>query len=98
VELLDSDVVGPVNIGNPHEVTVLELADRVLELTGSTSVVEYRPLPADDPVRRCPDISVARRDLGWEPRVELDDGLLRTIRAFEAEVAATPQLTEGGRP
>jgi dTDP-glucose 4,6-dehydratase len=110
VALLDSDVVGPVNIGNPHEVTVLELADRVLALTGSTSVVEHRPLPADDPVRRCPDISAARRELGWEPRVELDDGLLRTIRAFEAEVSegrvsegrvpegtATPQPKEGGR-
>jgi UDP-glucuronate decarboxylase len=55
-------------------------------------------LPADDPVRRCPDISVARRDLGWEPRVELDDGLLRTIRAFEAEGTASSPPREGERP
>ena len=78
-------LVGPVNIGNPHEVTILELADRVLALTGSTSPIEHRPLPTDDPVRRCPDISVARRELGWEPLVDLDEGLARTIRAFEAE-------------
>jgi dTDP-glucose 4,6-dehydratase len=88
IALLDSDVVGPVNIGNPHEVTILELADRILTLTGSTSTTEHRPLPADDPVRRCPDISVARRDLGWEPSVHLDDGLARTILAFEAELQA----------
>jgi dTDP-glucose 4,6-dehydratase len=82
--LLDSEVVGPVNIGNPHEVTILELANLVLELTGSTSRTEHRRLPTDDPVRRCPDISVARRELGWEPHIELEDGLARTIRAFEA--------------
>jgi dTDP-glucose 4,6-dehydratase len=88
VALLDSDVTGPVNIGNPHEVTVLELANRVLALTGSSSSLEYRPLPTDDPVRRCPDISAAKRDLGWEPSIPLDDGLARTIRAFEIDLAA----------
>jgi len=81
--LLDSQVVGPVNIGNPQEVTVLELAKRVLALTGSTSAIEHRPLPKDDPTRRCPDIDMARRVLGWEPSIDLDAGLVRTIRAFE---------------
>jgi dTDP-glucose 4,6-dehydratase len=83
--LLDSRVVGPVNIGNPHEVTILELAERVIALTGSTSRTENLPLPEDDPLRRCPDISLARRELGWEPRIELDDGLTRTIRAFDTD-------------
>jgi dTDP-glucose 4,6-dehydratase len=85
VSLLDSDVVGPVNIGNPHEITVSELAKRVLALTGSTSPTEHRPLPVDDPVRRCPDITLARRELGWEPEIDLDEGLRRTIAAFGAE-------------
>jgi dTDP-glucose 4,6-dehydratase len=98
--LLDSGVVGPVNIGNPREVTILELAERVIALTGSTSRTENLPLPEDDPLRRCPDISLARRELGWEPRIELDDGLTRTIRAFDIEMkaAATSSVTraEGG--
>jgi dTDP-glucose 4,6-dehydratase len=85
LRLLDSDLVGPVNIGNPHEITVLELAKRVLALTGSTSATEHRPLPTDDPVRRNPDITLARRELGWEPEIELDEGLRRTIAAFQAE-------------
>jgi dTDP-glucose 4,6-dehydratase len=89
VALLDSDVTGPVNIGNPHEVTVLELANLVLALTGSSSSLEHQPLPTDDPVRRCPDISVAKRDLGGEPSISLEDGLARTIRAFEIDLAAT---------
>ncbi len=93
--LLDSDVVGPVNIGNPHEVTILELANRVLALTGSTSRIEQRPLPADDPARRCPDISLARRELGWEPRIDLDDGLMRTIRGFEAARSGTSVGSQG---
>jgi dTDP-glucose 4,6-dehydratase len=83
IALLDSDVTGPVNIGNPHEVTVLGLAEKILELTGSDSPMEYFPLPTDDPVKRCPDIAQARRELGWEPLISLDDGLTRTIRAFE---------------
>jgi UDP-glucuronate decarboxylase len=98
--LLDSRVVGPVNIGNPHEVTILELAERVIALTGSTSRTENLPLPEDDPLRRCPDISLARRELGWEPRIELDDGLTRTIRAFDAEMkadATSSTTAEGGR-
>ncbi len=82
--LLDGDMAGPVNIGNPHEVTVRQLADLVLELTGSASVVEYRSLPSDDPQLRCPDIGLARRALGWEPQVTLRDGLTRTIKHYQS--------------
>jgi dTDP-glucose 4,6-dehydratase len=76
--LLDGDVTGPVNIGNPHEFTVRELADLVLEVTGSSSDIAYEPLPVDDPTQRQPDITLARTALGWEPRVELREGLERT--------------------
>jgi len=72
----------PVNLGNPVEVTILDFANRILELTGRRSVIEYRPLPEDDPRRRKPDIDKARRLLGWHPVVSLDDGLRRTIRFF----------------
>jgi nucleoside-diphosphate-sugar epimerase len=80
--LLDSEVTGPVNIGNPDELTVLELAHAVLALTGSSSTIVYEPLPTDDPTRRRPDIAVARRDLGWEPVVALEEGLRRTAEFF----------------
>lgn len=76
--LLDSDLVGPVNIGNPVEFTVLELAKIVVEVVGSDSEVVFEPLPIDDPTRRCPDIARARELLGWEPRVDLREGLART--------------------
>jgi dTDP-glucose 4,6-dehydratase len=76
--LLDSELVGPVNIGNPHEFTVRELADLVLEITGSASPVVHEPLPVDDPVRRRPDITLARERLGWEPETALREGLART--------------------
>ena len=82
VALLDSDHVGPVNIGNPNEFTVLELAGLVLEVTGSSSEIAHEPLPLDDPTVRRPDISLARRVLGWEPAVELRDGLARTASYF----------------
>ncbi len=77
------DVTGPVNLGNPVETTVAELADIVLSITGSKSEVEHRPLPSDDPVRRCPDISLARETLDWEPRTSLRDGLKSTIDYFD---------------
>jgi UDP-glucuronate decarboxylase len=77
------DVTGPVNIGNPHEIPVSELAERVIALTGSRSRIVYKPLPEDDPAQRCPDISLARRLLGWEPTVALVEGLSRTIGYFE---------------
>jgi dTDP-glucose 4,6-dehydratase len=83
-----SDSVGPVNVGNPNEFTVLQLAQKVIEMTGSDSRIEYRPLPTDDPTVRQPDISLARRELGWEPKVELEEGLHRTIPHFRALVEA----------
>ena len=80
--LLDSDEQGPVNIGNPGEFTMLELAALVVEITGSSSEVSYLPALADDPARRRPDIELARRTLGWEPAVDLRTGLERTIPYF----------------
>ena len=80
--LLDSDHVGPMNIGNPNEFAVLELAELVIELTGSSSEIVYEPLPVDDPKQRCPDITLARTVLGWEPEVELREGLRRTAEWF----------------
>jgi UDP-glucuronate decarboxylase len=81
------DVTGPVNIGNPHEIPVRELAERIIRLTGSKSSIVYRPLPQDDPTQRCPDITLARKLLGWEPTVALDDGLQRTIAYFAGMIA-----------
>jgi UDP-glucuronate decarboxylase len=78
---------GPVNIGNPGESTVLELAEKVLALTGSKSRIVLRPLPSDDPVRRCPDISLAKSKLSWEPRVGLEEGLGKTIDYFREKLA-----------
>ncbi|HCS47613.1 MAG TPA: NAD-dependent dehydratase [Candidatus Aminicenantes bacterium] len=81
------EFVGPVNIGNPGESTVLELAEKVLALTGSKSRIVLRPLPSDDPVRRCPDISLAKSKLSWEPRVGLEEGLGKTIDYFREKLA-----------
>ena len=78
----EGDVHRPVNLGNPHEVSIVELADRIIELTGSTVDVDYRELPADDPTQRCPDITRARTLFEWEPRVPLESGLKRTIAYF----------------
>ena len=80
--LLDSRLVGPVNIGNPDERSIMELARFVLDVTGSDGEISHRPLPKDDPARRCPDISLARTELGWEPRVDLPEGIERTIAYF----------------
>jgi nucleoside-diphosphate-sugar epimerase len=77
--LLDSSLTGPVNIGNPDERTVLELAQLVLEVSGSRSNIVYEALPTDDPTRRCPDITLATEQLGWSPTTELRDGIARTI-------------------
>ena len=85
--LLDSDEPGPVNIGNPVEFTMLELADLVVELTGSTGGLEHRPLPSDDPRQRRPDITLARDRLGWEPDVDLRAGLELTIPYFAGQLA-----------
>jgi nucleoside-diphosphate-sugar epimerase len=87
VALLDSGAVGPVNIGNPDEFTVLELARLVLEVTESSSEVVFEPLPTDDPTRRRPDITLANETLGWEPKVSLREGLVRTHEWYQKERA-----------
>ena len=79
-----NDVSGPINLGNPHEFTIAELAELVIDLTGAKSKVVYRPLPVDDPMQRCPNISKARALLGWEPKVPLREGLQLTIAYFDA--------------
>jgi UDP-glucuronate decarboxylase len=82
------DFTGPVNIGNPGEFTMLELAQKILHLTGSRSKLVFEPLPEDDPRQRQPDIRLARERLGWEPRVGLDDGLRETIAYFRSALQA----------
>ena len=81
------DAIDPINLGNPVEVMIKDLARLVIDLTGSRSRIDHRPLPEDDPKRRCPDISRARRVLQWQPRVGLEEGLKRTIAHFEAVLA-----------
>lgn len=85
VRLMNSgdNVTGPINIGNPGEFTILELAKKVIELTNSKSKIIYMPLPQDDPMQRKPVIDLAKEKLGWEPKVALDDGLIKTISYFE---------------
>jgi UDP-glucuronate decarboxylase len=77
------DVTGPINLGNPHEIPVRELAERVIDLIGARSQIVHRPLPQDDPLQRCPDIARAQQMLGWQPRVGLDEGLRETIAYFD---------------
>ncbi len=80
------DFIGPVNIGNPNEFSILELANKVIELTGSTSKIVYLPLPEDDPLQRQPNITLAKERLGWEPKTQLEEGLARTIEYFKNHV------------
>ena len=82
-----SDVTGPVNLGNPGEFTIVELAHKIIDLTGSSSTVVRRPLPLDDPKQRRPDISRAKSLIDWTPRIPLDEGLKRTIPYFEMLLA-----------
>jgi len=79
-----TDLIGPLNLGNPDEFTIEQLAELIIELTGSRSQVVTQPLPVDDPVRRRPDISLARKHLDWQPRVALRDGLEKTIKWFRS--------------
>ena len=83
---MDDELIGPINIGNPSERTVCDLADHILRLTGSTSGIAFLPLPIDDPVRRKPDISMAEKILDWHPQVDIDDGLKMTIEYFRSEL------------
>jgi len=85
-KLLQADHHLPVNIGNPREMTVLEFAQKVIELTASTSAIVYKPLPEDDPQVRQPDISKAKKILGWQPKVALEEGLAKTIDYFRAKL------------
>ncbi|MEL6340931.1 MAG: UDP-glucuronic acid decarboxylase family protein [Myxococcota bacterium] len=88
IRLMESDEVYPVNLGNPGEFTIRQLAERVVELSGGRAKIEVRPLPDDDPKRRQPDITRARELLDWEPRISLDEGLPRTFEYFRSEVGS----------
>ena len=79
-------VTGPVNLGNPEEYTIRQLAEKVLELTGSASALQFLPLPVDDPTRRCPDITLAKNTLGWQPKFNLTQGLERMVAAYRESV------------
>ena len=85
--LLASDLAGPINLGNPAEITILQLAREVIAAVGSRSTIEFTPLPADDPIRRCPDISLARKLLNWSPTVDRVEGLRRTVEYFRKVLA-----------
>jgi dTDP-glucose 4,6-dehydratase len=89
--LLHGDYTGPVNLGNPEELTVIDVAERIVKLVGGASRIAYGPLPPDDPRVRRPDISLARRELGWSPKVGPDEGLALTLPYFKAEVARAGQ-------
>jgi len=98
LRLMESDSTGPVNLGNPHEITMRVLAAEVLALTGSSAQLVYRPLPQDDPRRRCPDIALAQRVLGWSPQVPLAQGLRRTIDDFARRLASPRTPDEAALP
>jgi len=82
IKLMDSNYNFPVNIGNPNEITIKEIAEKILKLTGSKSEIIYKPLPEDDPTKRKPDISKAKNILHWEPKINLEEGLIKTIQYF----------------
>ena len=86
VRLLRSDCTQPVNLGNPHELSVRAFAETIIRLTGSSSSIAFDPLPVDDPKVRQPDVSAARQTLEWEPNVSLEDGLRRTIAYFQEKL------------
>ena len=84
VRLMDTgdDVTGPINVGNPGEFTIRQLAEKVVEMTGSKSKIVQKPLPGDDPKQRRPDITLAQSKLGWQPHIQLEAGLMKTIEYF----------------
>lgn len=90
IRLMDSpdDCTGPVNTGNPREFTIKALAEKIIDLTGSSSKLDYKPLPSDDPIQRQPNITMARERLGWEPTIQLEEGLRKTIPYFDALLKA----------
>ncbi len=90
-----TDVTGPINLGNPGEFTIRELAEKVIVLTGSSSRIEMHPLPTDDPQQRQPDITRASNELGWTPKIDLDSGLRVTIAYFERLLAGGTETVHG---
>ncbi len=93
VRMMNVDnVTGPVNLGNPEEFTILELAKKIIAMTGSRSKIIHQPLPADDPAQRQPDITLAIEKLGWKPKISVDEGLMRTIEFFRKELAQSSRL------
>ena len=86
IKLMLSDQNDPINIGNPREMTIKEIAETIITMTGSTSKIVYRPLPTDDPKQRRPDITRARTLLNWEPKVQLEEGLVKTIEYFRTKI------------
>ena len=83
----EHDFVGPLNLGNPAEISIRTLAEIILELTGSNSAIVFKPLPDDDPQQRCPNIELARNKLGWEPKTDLQEGLQQTIAYYESRLS-----------
>jgi dTDP-glucose 4,6-dehydratase len=86
IRLMDSEFHEPVNLGNPHEMTILDLARRIKEMTGSSSPIVHKPLPVDDPLVRKPDIALARKLLGWEPKVTFEEGIRLTAEDFRRRI------------
>jgi UDP-glucuronate decarboxylase len=99
IRLMNSpeDCTGPINLGNPNELSILELAEKIIELTNSGSRITFAPLPQDDPNRRQPLIELAKEQLRWEPTIELDEGLHRTVEYFNNIIAAVPAVALGGK-
>ena len=81
--MMNSKLVGPVNLGNPSERTILDFAKLIIKLTNSKSQIIYKPLPSDDPTQRQPDISLAKNELDWEPKIDIEEGLMKTINYFK---------------
>jgi UDP-glucuronate decarboxylase len=91
------DFTGPVNLGNPVELPVKQLAEKILKLVNGKSKLVFHPLPIDDPLQRCPDITLARKTLKWEPKVALDQGLTRTIAYFDGLLKSNTEVSRVGR-
>jgi dTDP-glucose 4,6-dehydratase len=98
VRMLWSNLAGPVNLGNPRELSILELADLIVKLVGSPSAMRFVPLPQDDPLVRRPDITTATRELGWQPQVGVEDGLRRTIDWFSRHPAFASRFSDQAQP
>ena len=81
-----NDFLGPINLGNPQEFTILDLANKIIQITNSSSKLTFKDLPKDDPTKRRPDISLAKKEINWEPITNLDDGLKKTIEYFNKEI------------